>query len=186
MKKQKYCYFFLRKFPKYYIWIQSLYFGRRQKYIWKSFYSMKRSVRNRAIIYLQIVMVIAVISGFPCREIFHKYTHVTIWHVYLILLSFISKAQYSNTKYRKKGIEFELLALSSSQKGKYLFNYECTFEEKMDFVKMVFLDIVDFNSKVAWKICVVCFWDLKLFMILTSLSRYKSSTYNEVHLRFDF
>ena len=50
----------------------------------------------------------------------------------------------------KKEIEFELLALSCSPKGKYLFNYnKCSFEEKMDLVKMVFLDIVDFNSKVA-------------------------------------
>ena len=102
-------------------------------------------------IYLQIVMVIAVISGFPCREIFHKYTHVTIWHVYLILLSFISKAQHFNTKYRKKGIEFELLALSCSQKGKYLFNYKCTFKEKMDFVKMVFQDMSNLIQKLREK-----------------------------------
>ena len=94
-------------------------------------------------------MVIAVISGFPCREIFHKYCYLCKYLTCLSNSSFISKVQHFNTKYRKKGIEFELLALSCSQKGKYLFNYKCTFEEKMDFVKMVFLDIVDFNSKVA-------------------------------------
>ena len=43
--------FFYVSFPKkYHTWIQQFYFGRKQKYIWKHFYSIKRPVSNRAIV----------------------------------------------------------------------------------------------------------------------------------------
>ena len=41
---------FLCKFPKIiiYIWIQQLYFGKNQKYLWKRFYTVKNALKNRA------------------------------------------------------------------------------------------------------------------------------------------
>ena len=39
---------FLRKFPKIniYIWIQQFYFGRKQKYLWKRFYTIKKPLKK--------------------------------------------------------------------------------------------------------------------------------------------
>ena len=31
------------------IWIQQFYFGRKQKYLWKRFYTMKKPLKNRVI-----------------------------------------------------------------------------------------------------------------------------------------
>ena len=43
---------FLRKFPKIIIeiWIQQFNFGRNQKYLWKCFYTVKKSLKYRAIV----------------------------------------------------------------------------------------------------------------------------------------
>ena len=37
-------------FPKIiiHIWIQQFYFGRKQKYLWKHFYNIKKPLKNRA------------------------------------------------------------------------------------------------------------------------------------------
>ena len=42
---------FYGKFPKiiFKIWIQQFYFGRKQKYLWKCFYTIKKPLKNRAI-----------------------------------------------------------------------------------------------------------------------------------------
>ena len=51
MKKNKNIYaIFLRKFMKIiiHIWIQQFYFGRKRKYLWKRFYTIKRPLKNRA------------------------------------------------------------------------------------------------------------------------------------------
>ena len=37
---------FLHKFPKI---IQQFYFGRKQKYLWKRFYTVKKPLKNRAL-----------------------------------------------------------------------------------------------------------------------------------------
>ena len=54
MKKKKNG-IFLRKFPKKIIhfWIQQFYFGRKQKYLWKHCYTVKKPLKNRAIEALQ-------------------------------------------------------------------------------------------------------------------------------------
>ena len=51
MKKNKNIFeLFLLKFPKItiYIWIQQFYFGRKQIYLWKHFYTIKKPLKNRA------------------------------------------------------------------------------------------------------------------------------------------
>ena len=49
---------FLRKFPKItiYIWIQQFLFGRDQKYLWKRFYTVKKPLKNRAIVDIAMTM----------------------------------------------------------------------------------------------------------------------------------
>ena len=50
---------FLCKFPKIiiYIWIQQFYFGEKQKYLWKLFYTMKKQLKNRdTIIFKKVYM----------------------------------------------------------------------------------------------------------------------------------
>ena len=44
---------FLHKFPKKYIhnWIEQFHFGRKQKYLWKHFYTVKKPLKYRAIDY---------------------------------------------------------------------------------------------------------------------------------------
>ena len=52
MKKQQHIFgIFLHKFPKknIHIWIQQFYFGRKQEYLWKRFYTVKKPLNNRAI-----------------------------------------------------------------------------------------------------------------------------------------
>ena len=44
-----------------YIWIQQFYFGRKQKYLWKCFYTIKKPLNNRARV------IVAVVEDNPCE-----------------------------------------------------------------------------------------------------------------------
>ena len=70
---------FLRKFPKIiiYIWIQQSYFGRKQKYIWKRFYTVEKPLKYRATIY------------FIERSIAHRLIHALKEGIYCQWKSFI-------------------------------------------------------------------------------------------------
>ena len=50
---------FLCKFSKIitYIWIQQFHFGRKQKYLWKLFYTVKKTLKNRAPMKQEIALI---------------------------------------------------------------------------------------------------------------------------------
>ena len=121
MKKPKiFMEFFYVSFRKknIYFWIQQFYFGRKQKYLWKRFYTIKKPLKNRAIYWSWKGVKLKLVKGICSRGYpriltleSHKQLHYASCIFHFLMIPTLFTAPWRNVTNRKLNISPNFFAL---------------------------------------------------------------------------